>query len=279
MLKIGEFSKLTQVSVRMLRYYDENGLLKPKHVDKFTGYRLYAVDQIPVLSRIIFLRDAGFGVTEIAAALAGWDDAHIRDLLQHKADEIRQAMEAQQDMLMRIDTALKDVERQKIAFNCNVVVREIPGFQALSLRRVILSYWHEDLLWEELYHFIETHRITLAPDSQNLAIYHDPDFRDSDVDVEVCVKVNHCGASENIFTYREVAAVPYMACMMVYGPYENIAVGFNAFADWLNSHRQYLMTGETRQICHRGPWNEASAEAYVTEIQIAVQKSLDSDTV
>lgn len=47
MFKIGEFSKLTQVSIRMLRYYDENNLLKPAKTDPFTGYRLYSVEQIP----------------------------------------------------------------------------------------------------------------------------------------------------------------------------------------------------------------------------------------
>jgi len=45
MFKIGEFSKLTQVSIRMLRYYDETGLLKPAQIDQFTGYRSYSVDQ------------------------------------------------------------------------------------------------------------------------------------------------------------------------------------------------------------------------------------------
>ena len=41
MLKIGEFSKLSHVSVRMLRHYDEIGLLHPQRVDPITGYRLY----------------------------------------------------------------------------------------------------------------------------------------------------------------------------------------------------------------------------------------------
>ena len=48
MFRIGEFSKLTQVSVRMLRYYDETGILTPAEVDKWTGHRLYSVDQIPL---------------------------------------------------------------------------------------------------------------------------------------------------------------------------------------------------------------------------------------
>ena len=46
MLKIGEFSKLSRVSVRMLRHYDEIGLLKPAEIDRFTDYRYYREDQL-----------------------------------------------------------------------------------------------------------------------------------------------------------------------------------------------------------------------------------------
>ncbi|MDN9927223.1 MerR family DNA-binding transcriptional regulator, partial [Clostridioides difficile] len=53
MFKIGEFSKLTQVSTRMLRYYDETGLLKPAKIDSLTGYRMYSAEQISTLNRII----------------------------------------------------------------------------------------------------------------------------------------------------------------------------------------------------------------------------------
>ena len=52
MLKIGEFSKLSRVSIRMLRHYDEIGLLKPFEIDPFTGYRYYHEDQLPIVGRI-----------------------------------------------------------------------------------------------------------------------------------------------------------------------------------------------------------------------------------
>ena len=57
MFRIGEFSKLMQVSIRMLRYYDETGLLKPAVIDPWTGYRMYSAQQIPVLKKILYLRD------------------------------------------------------------------------------------------------------------------------------------------------------------------------------------------------------------------------------
>ena len=51
MLKIGEFSKLSRVSVRMLRHYDEIGLLKPAEIDCFREYRYYRGDQLPTAGR------------------------------------------------------------------------------------------------------------------------------------------------------------------------------------------------------------------------------------
>ena len=60
MFKIGDFSRLAQVSVRMLRHYDKLGLLEPSYTDRFTGYRYYTIDQLPRLNRIVALNDLGF---------------------------------------------------------------------------------------------------------------------------------------------------------------------------------------------------------------------------
>ena len=57
LLKIGDFSKLSRISVRMLRHYDEIGLLRPVFVDHFTDYRYYAENQLPIVGRITALKD------------------------------------------------------------------------------------------------------------------------------------------------------------------------------------------------------------------------------
>jgi DNA-binding transcriptional MerR regulator len=62
MLKIGNFSKLSQVSVKTLHYYDQIGLLRPAKIKRFTGYRYYTIDQLPRLNRILALRDLGFSL-------------------------------------------------------------------------------------------------------------------------------------------------------------------------------------------------------------------------
>ncbi|MDK2807386.1 MAG: hypothetical protein PWP24_115 [Clostridiales bacterium] len=88
MFKIGEFSKITQVSVRMLRYYDEQKLLEPAMIDETNGYRFYLAKQIDQLNRIILLRNMGFGVKEIKALLETWSAENIKDnlLAQIKKD-------------------------------------------------------------------------------------------------------------------------------------------------------------------------------------------------
>ena len=74
MLKIGEFSKLSRISVRMLRHYDEIGLLKPAEIDRFTDYRYYREDQLPTAGRIAALREIGFSLADIVRILAVYDD-------------------------------------------------------------------------------------------------------------------------------------------------------------------------------------------------------------
>lgn len=69
MLKIGEFSRLAFVPVKTLRYYDDIGLLKPVHVDQWTGYRYYSVEQLPRLNRILALKGLGLSLEQIGQLL------------------------------------------------------------------------------------------------------------------------------------------------------------------------------------------------------------------
>lgn len=270
MFKIGEFSKLTQVSIRMLRYYDETGLLKPAKTDPFTNYRLYTTEQITALNRILFLRDLGFQVAEIADTLLHWDDAYITQQLTAKRLEIESAIKAQQDKLIKIDLAARDIQGQKISINYSVSIKSIPSYQVLSLRRIVPDYYAEGILWQELSAFAAKHAASVSNDT--FTIYHDADYRETNVDIEICAPVAVMGRSIGDYQYRITEPVPIMASTMVHGEFKNIAGAFLAFADWLQAHPQYEMAGPTRQIVHRGPWNEQDANRYLTEIQIPLKE-------
>jgi DNA-binding transcriptional MerR regulator len=269
MFRIGEFSKLTQVSIRMLRHYDETGVLKPAETDKFTNYRLYTAEQIPTLNKIVFLRDLGFTVAEIAVALDQWSDEYIANQLEKKRTDIERAIQAEQDKLSKIELAKADIHRKKIAINYSVSIKSIPSYQVFSLRRVVPDYYAEGQLWKEMSAYADANGIPVSSDT--FTIYHDLDYREKDVDIEVCAPVARLGDNANGFVYRNTDPVPIMACTMVYGPFENIAGAFLAFAGWLQEHNIYRMAGQSRQIVHRGPWNEDSPDKYLTEIQIPLE--------
>lgn len=270
MFRIGEFSKLTQVSIRMLRYYDETGLLHPAEIDKWTGYRMYSVEQIPTLNKIIFLRDSGFHIAEIADALSGESNSRMVEQLDKKYREIEQTIEAEKEKLRKIQLAKGDLLDEKNEIHYNISIKSIPGYQVLSLRRIIPTYYAEEELWKELSAFAKQNHADISDNT--FSLYHDLEYKEENVDVELCCPVKKTGKDKDGFIYRNTAPVPIMASTMVYGPFSNIAKAYLSFARWLQKNSQYHMTGPTRQMVHRGPWNEKAPEKYLTEIQIPLEK-------
>lgn len=268
MFRIGEFSKLTQVSVRMLRYYDEAGLLKPAEVDRWTGHRLYSVEQIPRLDRIRYLRDSGFLISEIALALE-MDDHALLVSLNKKCLEIEQAIQKEQERLLKIAVAKEEIQGSKSELHYHISMKSIPACQVLSLRRTVPTYYSEGDLWKELSAFAEKEEIEISSDT--FTIYHDTEYREQDVDMELCAPVKKTGENREPFCFRMTEAVPAMASTMVYGEFSNIKKAYLAFAKWLQKNSNYQMSAPVRQIVHRVPWNENAPAKYLTELQIPVE--------
>lgn len=275
MFKIGEFSRLTQVTVRMLRYYDEMGLLKPAVTDSFTGYRLYSAEQIPVLNKIIYLRDSGFQVSEISEAIQNNDKSLLIRQLDKKYAEIEASIKAEQEQLEKIMLAKKELAGSNQELHDQISIKSIPGYYVLSLRKVIPDYYGEGELWKELSLYVNQNNIVADSACQTFSIYHDEDYREKNVDVELCMPVKKSVKEKrnltDAFTFRYTEPVSVMACTMVYGSFSNIAGVYLRFARWLQENKQYQMRGASRQIVHRGPWNEENPELYVTEIQIPLE--------
>jgi DNA-binding transcriptional MerR regulator len=113
MLKIGDFSKVSLVSVKALRYYDELGLLKPARVDALTGYRYYSASQLPRLNRILVLKDLGLSLQQIAYLLdQELTPDQIRGMLRLKHVELHQQLEEGQARLERIEAWLQAFEQE-----------------------------------------------------------------------------------------------------------------------------------------------------------------------
>lgn len=121
---IGEISKITGLSNKTLRYYDENSILKPDYVDPNNGYRYYSEYQILKLQNIITLKDNGFSLEEIKKR---FDDAESRDMngffdiYKKKIEDIDIEIENLKNSKKRLQNLLDEfsyLEVDKIILKC-----------------------------------------------------------------------------------------------------------------------------------------------------------------
>ena len=114
MLKIGEFSKLSRVSVRMLRHYAEIGLLKPAAIDRFTDYRYYREDQLPIAGRIAALKDMGFSLADIVRILEVYDDCEkLEPFFSARQKELEALSKDTAYKLTLLDAARKRLRKEE----------------------------------------------------------------------------------------------------------------------------------------------------------------------
>jgi DNA-binding transcriptional MerR regulator len=270
MFKIGDFSKLTRVSVRMLRYYDETGLLTPCKVDEFTNYRYYSAKQIEALNLIVSLRDFGFNVSEIAAVIAAQSNEKQKEMLRRKRDEIEKDIAVSNQRLKRLDSVIKNIDKEKITMSYNVKTKQVPSYNVVSYRQKIPSYSAEGMLWAKLGEYMAEKG--LNTEAYCYATYHDKEYKEGDVDVEVVMEVDKLLDNERGFVYKKTEPIEQAAYVLVPGDYSNIGPAFNFLGKWIEDNG-YEICGLVRQLCIKGPWNEENTENYLTELQIPIKKA------
>ena len=90
-MQIGEFARICNTKISVLRHYDKAGLLIPDYVDKFTGYRYYSEEKILVFMQITALKKAGFTLLEIKKILSSdHSSKKILSLFKNKKTELTQ---------------------------------------------------------------------------------------------------------------------------------------------------------------------------------------------
>ena len=281
MLQIGEFSRLSRISVRMLRHYDQVGLLKPAEQDAQTGYRRYAVSQLAEANRITVLRDLGFPIREIGR-LAHADDGELARALDDRARELEEGIGREQRRLADLRRFRQEVEAGGAAVSCEVTLVSVPPYQVVALRMELADYDEERRAWERLGALMGERGITPSEPYTEYCEFCNEGAGsgssgragdDMAVVVEVAVATDAHGEDDGPLCFYRSAALPLAASIKVYGPYENIAPVYASFARWLEDHPALRMAGPTREVAHRGPWNADDPQDYLTEFLVPVRKT------
>ena len=282
MFRIREFARFTRVSVKMLRHYDEIGLLEPARVDPATGYRYYSANQVPRLNRLIALKDLGFSLEQIASLL---DDElppeELRGMLKLRRAEIERQLSVEHERLAQVEAHLRLLDQSAPLTHYDVVLREVPPQWVASLRRTIDDDDAITHMFEALEEFLAQHRARAA--YSPLTLYHDLESNDDGQEVETAVPVNRPLPSTERIRVYELPRVPLAACVVYEGSYARGAEALQALSMWIE-HNGYAIAGPMREVYLRFGANDPEklrlppafltedSRQYVTEIQLPVEK-------
>jgi DNA-binding transcriptional MerR regulator len=132
LFKISEFSRFTRVSVKMLRHYDELGLLRPFSINPSNNYRYYSPSQLPRLNRIIALKELGFKLEQIGKLLdEKISPDEIRRMFRVRQEEIEQSLMLEEARLEQVETKLRYLEQDLAHIKLDLVLSDPPLLQAI----------------------------------------------------------------------------------------------------------------------------------------------------
>ncbi len=268
LMSIGEFSSRSRLSVRMLRHYDEHGVLTPAVVDTVSGYRRYRPEQLARAAAVRRLRDVGFPVAAIPAVLAArGTDAYLHAITAQRRELVGQ-LHAAQDRLALIDRIID--QEGTLMSSISVATQRIPARTVVTLRGTIPSYADEGQLWGQFLPELTAQGIT--PIGPGGCIEHDPDYRESDVDESVWLPV---AAGTRAVAPLQVLALPEQDVVVarVTGPYSLISAAHERIEEFVRTEGLRVASRDGDAPVHHQVFNRYLAdpsttppEALLTEI-------------
>lgn len=269
--QIGEFSKICRVPVSALRYYSDLGLLPPVTIDPDSGYRYYSAAQLPRLNRILALKDLGLSLEEIGAIL---DDelpaSELRGMLRLKKAEIGQLVSEHQARLRRVENRLRMIEGEGKMPEQEVVLRELEPIHVVALREVLTDPRDVGTMITD--GFSALMPAGIMPTGACFSIYHDPEFKPTELDVEVAFPVaDHVTEAPQTpggrsFTSRTVCGGK--AAVTVHrGPYDRLDQVYAAIGSWISDNNLQI-AGPPQEAYLTAPDDPTGP---VTEIRWPVQ--------
>lgn len=139
MLSIGEIAHFTGVSRRMLRHWEEAGLIAPASVDKYTGYRRYSRTQVGRVRAISALRSVGFVLAEIGDLLdhSQLTEDRLVELLQAREEELATQIDDTSARLTEVRRRLDAIQRGHDIIMSTIELGALPTLRLLSLQATV----------------------------------------------------------------------------------------------------------------------------------------------
>lgn len=266
MLTIGEFSVITKLSVKTLRFYHEQGLLVPDYVDEESSYRYYRNASVEKAETIAFLRGLDFSIAEIADILQNYsEDIDIVKVLVKRRECINEKVARYNEALDRIELFIKTTRE----FNMNEANRTV---LEKTIDDMIFAGYRFKGKYQDMGKAFSiagraTGRLISGP---AMSLDHDGEYVENDADIEagfpVSRNIKKKGVESRMLKGGRAVTI------MHYGPYETLGRSYTEVFGHINE-RKYKILVPCRVIYHKGPGMifRGNPEKYITEIQVMVE--------
>jgi DNA-binding transcriptional MerR regulator len=268
MLNIGEFARLGQVSPRMLRHYDEIGMLKPDRVDPANGYRLYGAYQLSRLHRILALRDLGFTLERIREILEENPPVEqLRGMLRMRQAQIEQTVDEERERLRRVEAHLRALEGSNTMDVQDIVIKQTQPIRIAQAAAEGLTHADIGPAFGRLLPQVLGHLDAVGAKHGISAAY----YEDENGTVEEGGIVLHAGfeigdqevPDSDVVRVVDLEVVE-VASLVHRGSMEGIAASWEALVRWIEDSG-YRLAGDCRELYHE--WREEHPDRHVTELQ------------
>lgn len=265
--KIGMFAAMNHVTVKTLRFYEEQGLLMPVFINQENGYRYYELSQMAVIHQIAALKMAGFTLEEIARINSGTDEEAV---LRKKKSELLAKIA---DLTRQIAVVDGYLSKQKTRLSAPVLIKTIPATTVAAMKTRIESYDSLFDVMPEMGALMERAGCECAVPEYCFTNYLESGYKDEDILVEICESVTAAKEASGGLYFKTLPEVQ-AACIFHKGSYGTLSESYEAILKHIEENG-YEIAGEIRESYIDGVWNQDDESGWLTEIQIPVRRKTD----
>lgn len=268
MYSIGEFSKIVSLPIKTIRYYHEQGLLIPVHVDNDSGYRYFDDANVDTARVIKTLREFGFAVREIEKILNEHDeDSDILTFLRRRRDRIVHELQSLSKTQKSIDTVIRIAERNQAVANesyFEIIEKEIDSV-LIAGKRMQGKYSECGVAFKSLGRAVGRYI-----NGKAMMLCYDTEHKEDDADFEPCMPIRQPKKTIESISVRELPGGRF-ATLVHKGPYDSLGTSYQKLLSYLNE-KKYVAQIPSREVYIKGPGMifKGNPQNYVTELQFRI---------
>ncbi|MFI8710037.1 MerR family transcriptional regulator [Bacillus sp. NPDC077411] len=248
MYSIGKFSKICNVPVKTLRYYDDIGLLTPSYIDPVTNYRYYDYEKIQVMKKIMLLKSFQCSLSTIKELIESASRLQWTSVLEHKICDLEYQKEQISKQIEEMKMLKMQIEKETsiipgpVLSSCYIENRKEITVYAIR-KRIKIKFI--DQLVKNL--FDRVYAFNLVVNGKLMSIFHERDLNQKEADVELLLPVNDTNKIDGC----KILASGIYAFTTVKGPYSELDVGYKVLESWIRE-QNLTQIGKGIEIYEKG---------------------------